>query len=239
MMIKVIGVIADFVEHDNTTILKTPFYRVRETYLNYLQKHLKNNQIVVFIPYLQDKIDEYVKLCNGVLLVGGDDLPPETYRETKLFNNVNDNKTRYKFELEFIKKYIQTNKPILGICAGMQSINVALGGSLYQDIYKQTKTKINHSQKEEFSKPTHKASIEKRSKLFELVKTTEISTNSMHHQAVKELGKDLIISAKAEDDNIEAIELKNHKFCIGLQWHPEFGSCYGDEAICEGLCSCL
>ena len=238
-MSKVVGVIADFVEHDTSTILKTPFYRIRQSYIDYLQQCLQKDTIIVFIPYLQDKIDEYVNLCDGILLVGGDDLPPEKYGENKLFDNVCENKTRYSFELEFVKKYIKTNKPILGICAGMQSINVALGGSLYQDIYEQTKTKINHSQKSDFSKPTHNVLIEKDSKLFDILKTDKISTNSMHHQAIKQLGEGLTICAKTDDGIIEAIELKNHNFCVGLQWHPEFGSCGCDGAICKRFCSVL
>ena len=238
-MSKIVGIIADFVENDNSTLLKTPFYRIRGTYVNYLQNNNKQDIVIVFIPYLQNKIDEYTNLCDGILLVGGDDLPPETYGETKLFDDVCENNARYKFELEFIRKYLKTNKPILGICAGMQSINVALGGNLYQDINKQIKTTINHSQKSDFSQSVHEVFIEKNSKLFDILEVDKISTNSMHHQAVKKLGTGLNVGAKTADGIIEEIELRNHNFCVGIQWHAEFYSCDYDVDICKRFCSCL
>ena len=238
-MAKIIGIIADFVEKDNTTMLKTPFYRIRQTYINYIPQCCSSKTIIIFIPYLIDKINKYINLCDGIVLVGGDDIPTNAYGEKKLFKNINENKTRYTFEIEFIKKYIKTNKPLLGICAGIQSINVALGGSLYQDIQKQTKTKINHSQKNNFSKPIHEVLIEKNTKFYNIVKCEKISTNSMHHQAIKKLGKNIVASAKTKDGIIEAIELSNHKFCIGVQWHPEFCSCSKDLDICKNFCKSI
>ena len=237
-MTKIIGIISDFVEND-TTILKTSFYRTRQTYINYVQKCCDNKTIIIFIPYLKKQINEYINLCDGIILVGGNDIPTNMYGEKKLFKNVNENKTRFTFEVEFIKKYIKTNKPLLGICAGMQSINIALDGSLYQDIQKQIKTKINHSQKNNFSKPIHEVFIEKNTKLSNIIKCEKISTNSMHHQAIKKLGKNIVTSAKTKDGIIEAIELLNHKFCIGVQWHPEFYSCDKDLNICKNFCKCI
>ena len=238
-MSKIVGIIADFVENDKATPLNVPFYRVRQSYINYIQRYLKQDVIVIIIPYLQNKIDEYVRICDGVLLVGGDDLPPKLYGEDELFDNVFTNDTRYDFELEFIKKYVYTNKPLLGICAGMQSINVAFGGNLYQDIDKQLKTDINHSQKNDFSKPTHDVFVDVKSKLFEILNIDKISTNSMHHQAVKKLGEGLAIGAKTNDGVIEEIELSSHKCFIGLQWHPELCLSSFDNTICEYFCSCL
>jgi len=237
MGVKIIGVIADFVKNDNTTILKTPFYRVRQKYINLLEQNISKNTIIVIIPYLKDKIKYYVDLCDGILLIGGDDIPPEMYGEKSTLKDEQILKNRYDFEIPFIKKYIKTNKPILGICAGMQSINVALGGTLHQDIGKDLMK--NHSQKGNFDKPNHQININKDSGFYKIAKTTKTSVNSMHHQAIKKLGKNLSAVALSNDNVIEAIELKKHKFCVGVQWHPEWKSSIIDGKLFNCFCKSL
>ena len=231
---KIIGVISDFVKSDNNTILKTPFYRVRQMYVEAIKKYTKNKSIIMIIPYLEKNIEDYIKLCDGLLLVGGDDIPPEMYGEKTTLKEEQTLKIRYEFEIPFVKKYIKTNKPILGICAGMQVINVALGGTLYQDI-KFISTE-NHGQKKDFDKPIHNINIEKNSLLYTITKKQKTNTNSMHHQAIKKLGRNLIISAKASDGIIEAVEGRKHNFCIGLQWHPEWQSSEIDNMIFKAFC---
>lgn len=233
---KVIGVIADFVKND-TSKLKTPFYRIREKYITSIEKFTDKNTTIIIIPYIKSKINQYIKLCDGILLVGGDDIPPEMYGEKSTLKDEQILKNRYEFEIPFVKKYIKTNKPLLGICAGLQSINVALGGTLHQDIKNITKEK--HGQNNNFDKPLHKININQDSFFYKIVKTKNTKTNSMHHQAIKKLGKNLIISAETDEKIIEAVELKNHKFCIGVQWHPEWKSSVIDEKLFKSFCKCL
>src|SRR5690625_82490 len=113
-------------------------------------------------------------------------------------------------------------KPILGICRGLQILNVALGGTLYQDIYAQHEDKLlKHGQDAPSNYGTHLINIVKDSKLYQLVQQDQIRVNSYHHQAIKDVGSGLHVSSRASDDIIESIEGKTHPFAIGVQWHPE------------------
>ena len=114
---------------------------------------------------------------------------------------------------------MEANKPILGICGGAQLINVAAGGTLIQNL---KKIPINHEQINPRNETSHNVKIYKRSKLFNICKKDVIKVNSAHHQAIKKLGKDFKVCGVSNDGIIEAIEHKFHKWCIGLQWHPEF-----------------
>ena len=190
--------------------------------LNLLKKNINDDYILIIIPYDLNSIDDYIELCDNVLLVGGDDIPPRLYNQDILFDNVIINNTRFDFEIEFVKKFINKNKPLLGICAGMQLINIVLGGSLYQDIEKQLNINSkNHIDCENLKNLKHNINIDQSSKLYDILQKSHITTNSIHHQSIKILGNNLKISAESDDNIIEAIEYKNHKFCLGLQWHPE------------------
>lgn len=230
---KIIGIIADFVKND-TSFLKTEYYRIRDKYVKSVEPYINNDTIVIFIPYLYNKIDKYVKLCDGIILHGGDDIPPEMYGEKSILTDEQITSERYKFEIPFIKKYIKTKKPIFGICAGLQSINVACGGTLYQDI--EDITTEWHKQNKDFNTPVHQVNIEKDTLFYNLFKKEKIYTNSMHHQAIKKLGENLLITAKSNDNIIEAVELKNHPFCIGVQWHPEWKASEIDNLLFKLFC---
>ena len=231
---KVIGLISDYSKDNESKENKRPFYRIRENYVERLEEHIDEQTIIVMLPYLNDKIDYYTKICDGVLLVGGDDIPPDMYGEKSTLEESMLSRKRSVFEVEFIKKYITTNKPLLGICAGMQAINVALGGTLHQDI-SNIITDL-HNQKINFTKPVHCVYIRQNTKFFDLFGVERLNTNSMHHQAVKNLGKDIVISATSKDNIVEAIEVKNHNFCFGVQWHPEFLSSEIDNMIFKNFC---
>lgn len=171
-----------------------------------------------------DLIEDYLNIVDGLYFSGGSDINPLIFGEDPIKELGDIDYSRDEFEIKLFKKAAAKNIPILGICRGEQVINVASGGNLYQDIYVQKEGAGGHSPK--FSQYSgyayHKVTIMKDSKLYDILKTQEICVNSLHHQAVKDLGQGYKITAQAPDGIIEAIESLDHSFIVGIQWHPEF-----------------
>ena len=122
---------------------------------------------------------------------------------------------------ELLKKLAADGKPILGICRGEQVLNVACGGTLYQDVKSQVPGCIRHQQQQSSHYASHKATVSEGSKLHEIYGSTEIMVNSFHHQAVKDLGAGLVITARASDGIVEGFEKPDHPYFVAAQWHPE------------------
>ena len=168
-------------------------------------------------------IEKYIDIIDGIVITGGDfDVDPNLYGEKKTHEKVQLKKSRTNFEFKITELAIKKNVPILGICGGEQLLNVVFGGSLFQHIPNDIITDINHEQPNPRNQGSHKVLIEKKSILNSIVGTDEMFVNSAHHQSVNKIGKKLIISAYAPDGVVEAIEGVDLKFCIGIQWHPEF-----------------
>ena len=196
---------------------KFPWYAIR---INYVNSIINSSGIPLILPSKPKLADHYFNLIDGILLTGGDfDIDPKIYGEKKDKSVNHLDKPRTMFEIKMAKLALKKNKPILGICGGQQLLNVALNGSLIQHI---KKTTIKHEQTQPRNQPSHKVQINLKSKLYKIVKKEEFSVNSAHHQAIKKVGKNLNVNAIAEDGIIEGIELNNHKFFLGIQWHPEF-----------------
>lgn len=171
---------------------------------------------ILIFPTLNKNLQkEYIESIDGLILSGGRDIPPSYYGEKVHYKVDLLNYFRPEFEIGFLKEFIPTNKPVLGICYGLQLMNVALGGTLYQDIPSQILGSLQHDNSR------HSITICENTLLYQLIKETSFEVNSHHHQAVKRLGKELTCSALAPDGVIEAIELKDHPFFMGVQWHPE------------------
>ncbi|MDP4180767.1 MAG: gamma-glutamyl-gamma-aminobutyrate hydrolase family protein [Bacillota bacterium] len=179
--------------------------------------------IILPMTTQEELIENLVQTCDGFLISGGPDVDPKYFNEINLPSNGEISPYRDILELHIARRAIELNKPILGICRGIQIINVAMGGSLYQDINSQLASNnlIKHSQMAPSWYPTHKITIKEDSILFTLFKTTSLWVNSFHHQAIKELAPGFITSSISEDGIIESIEHKKHRFAIGVQWHPE------------------
>lgn len=177
----------------------------------------------------ETSLHELLPLIDGILLVGGWDIDPERYGEhnTGLTEHIKPERDRVECTLV---QFALTNRiPLLGICRGMQVINVALGGSLYQDLLTEMPGALNHDhgheksgeQKNPRAIPAHDVAITAETLLATITGQHRLTVNSLHHQGVKTLGNALIAGAVAPDGLVEAIELPNHPFLLGVEWHPE------------------
>lgn len=200
----------------------------RRTYVNedYVKSIVQAGGTPLLLPLTTDEtiITHYCSIIDGLVLSGGHDVSPLTYGEQPLQKLGHTLPERDVFDGLLIKHALKTQMPILGICRGLQILNVTLGGTLYQDLDYVPDCNLKHDQYHDPSLATHEIVIEASSKLFEIMKTSSIQTNSFHHLAIKTLGEGLKVTAKAADGIIEAIELEAHPFVLGVQWHPEMMS---------------
>ncbi len=166
-------------------------------------------------------IEEYVALCDGFLFCGGADITPLLFGQEPV-NGIGETNIRLDiFQIRFMKKVLESQKPVLAICRGMQILNVACGGTIYQDISLKSRDTLNHMQNSTSRTDiSHKVTIKPGTQLHRIIGTI-LYTNSFHHQALDQLGSGLIVSAQTSDHIIEAIEMPSRPFVIGIQWHPE------------------
>lgn len=182
--------------------------------------------IPIIVPLVDEEsvLRKFYDLCSGLLLTGGNDVDPTSYNAESSGRVKSTSPRRDKQELKMLKWAIDDDKPVLGICRGMQLINVAMGGDLYQDIAAELPEANNHELSffnKDFMHLAHELQIDTGSKLAAILGTDCINANALHHQAVHNLGKGLVATAHAEDGIIEAIELPEKSFVIGVQSHPE------------------
>jgi putative glutamine amidotransferase len=171
--------------------------------------------------------DEIFARCDGFLLTGGGDLDPAIFNEPPHPTLYEVAPARDRLEIALVRSALEMRKPLLAVCRGIQVLNVALGGSLFQDVASDPGTQIQHQQEKEGKprdEPTHPVKIVAGSRLAQVLGTTELLVNSMHHQAVKALGRGLTPSAFAPDMIVEGVEPEDpdpDRFLLGVQWHPE------------------
>ncbi len=182
----------------------------------YVRAVADNGGVPVVLPTIKSDtiLRRYVNQLDGLVLVGGDDIPPAAYGQEPHETVKPLPAQRYEFERELIALWLDSKKPVLGVCLGMQFTNVVSGGTLIQDIPSQVGTKINH-------RKYHDVRIEPESSLAEILGAQEASVFSNHHQAVKDIGKGLKVIAHSDDGVIEALERINGGFGLFVQWHPE------------------
>jgi len=222
----IIGITCGFIENEKYT----PRANIGLNYANSIR--LAGGIPILFaVPALEfskgaieKAVIEYLEIVDGVLLTGGPDFDPEIYNEKKLPTTVKMSKYRQEFDLTITRLALEKQKSIMGVCLGCQVLNVAAGGSLYQDIpHDIPNWKIRHGKKLEEYFTFHKVKINKDSTLFNILGVETLETNSAHHQAIKALGLGFKISAESiEDGIIEAIEKVDGSFALGVQWHPEY-----------------
>ena len=157
--------------------------------------------------------------CDGLLLPGGTDINPQLYGQIRTEKCQAPNTLRDTGEWQMLDAFLSTGKPILGICRGIQLMNVYFGGTLHQDIRHLQQT--NHDDFSGRGKGVHPVTFKPGTLLHHILGTQQELVNTMHHQALDRLGKGLICVAVSDDGFAEAVELSNHPFCLGVQWHPE------------------
>ncbi|MBR1710972.1 MAG: gamma-glutamyl-gamma-aminobutyrate hydrolase family protein [Clostridia bacterium] len=160
--------------------------------------------------------------CNGFLFTGGHDVSPEIYGETRRKECGICSPQRDRMELLLLEYAMKKNKPILGICRGIQLINAALGGTLWQDLPTEHPSKTQHHQHPPYDKPIHEVNLCPNTPLADLLGRSSLSVNSYHHQAIRDLAHALRPMAIAPDGLIEAIWHPETTFLWAVQWHPEF-----------------
>jgi putative glutamine amidotransferase len=181
--------------------------------------------VPVILPLAEDHADRRRLLegVDGLLLTGsGPDLAPSLYGERQRYTFHVMSRRRADFELDVARMAASSQLPVLGICGGMQAINVAFGGSLIQDIATQAGSSLPHRQKASATELSHTVDVAPKSLLRRILGQARIRVNSSHHQSVKRVAPSLVASAVASDGIIEAIESPKHRFLLGVQWHPEF-----------------
>ncbi len=170
----------------------------------------------------EDSLAQLIEMCDGLLFTGGQDVCPEYYKEKKLTENVICSQARDRQETVVLKLALEKNKAVLGICRGLQFINVYFGGTLYQDLPSQHSSDTKHQQSSPYDRPVHQVSVIHNTPLSDTLHEESLMVNSLHHQAVKDLAAPLKAMAVSEDGLIEGVYLPSYSFLWAVQWHPEF-----------------
>jgi putative glutamine amidotransferase len=205
----------------------TTAYSVEQDYYycrrNYIRGVGQAGGVPLLLPPLTDR-DE-IRTCAGrldaLLLSGGGDLHPLLFGEQPHWQLGEFDPERDEFEIQMLRLMMDLNKPVLGICRGIQVINVALGGTLYQDLASQQPQSLQHKQEASRRYPNHTVAVSPGSRLSAILGVARLQVNSLHHQAIKDIASGLTVTARAGDGVIEGIETPGRPWLVGVQWHPE------------------
>jgi putative glutamine amidotransferase len=208
---------------------KFPWLALRE---NYAQAVAAAGGLPVLLPPWPERIGEYLDLVNGLVVSGGAfDIDPALFGATDRHATVSTKDARTAFELGITRGALERDTPILGICGGQQLLHVALGGTLIQHIPDEVSGALAHEQPNPRDEPGHRVRVLPGTRLHAIVGVGELAVNSAHHQAAKDVPLGVRVSAVADDGVIEGIEAEGRRFCIGVQWHPEFVLSDGDARL--------
>jgi putative glutamine amidotransferase len=193
---------------------------VRATYLRSLISH---GMVPLIAPPLvpTDSVPALLQGMTGLLLTGGEDVDPALYHAIPSARLEATSPERDAVEFALVQRARALKLPILAICRGAQLVNVALGGTLWQDLPSERPGGVNHAQTTGRSQRTHRVRIASESVLSGALGTSELAVNSLHHQGIRDLAPALAASAWSDDDLIEAVETREGGWLLGLQWHPE------------------
>ncbi len=211
---------------------RLPYYAVRE---NYLAAVVRAGGVPLPLPHEPRLAGRYLALLDGLVVTGGAfDIDPALFGASRRHPSVTLKVRRTEFERRLVAGALAAGLPLLGICGGMQLLAVVAGGTLIQHIPDEIPAALAHEQPNPRHEPGHEVEVVAGTRLHALTGRTRLRVNSAHHQAVARPGR-LRVSARAPDGVIEAVELGDHPFCLGVQWHPEYHVDPADAALFEGL----
>ncbi len=205
---------------------------------SYYEAVERSGGVPVVLPNTRrtELVDRFLSIVDGLIISGGNDVDPVFYGERKKVKNLSITRERDLFEIALVKKAKARQTPILGICRGMQLVNVALGGDLYQDFSYEKKFLDHTLEGSILYNKRHPVVIQKESKLFHIIGKSRIMVNTSHHQMVRKVAPGLIATAWSERDGvIEAVESKGDRFLLCVQWHPELMKDRGSKALFDWL----
>ncbi|HUI18472.1 MAG TPA: gamma-glutamyl-gamma-aminobutyrate hydrolase family protein [Alphaproteobacteria bacterium] len=208
---------------------KLPWYALRQ---NYAGTIAAAGGLPVLLPHETGRVEDYLDRIQGLVVTGGAfDVDPSLFGASTRHPTVKTKDQRTAFERLILAGALERNLPVLGICGGQQLMNVALGGTLIQHIPDEVAAALAHEQPNPRTEPGHKVRVAKGTLLHEITGSDELAVNSAHHQAAKDVGVGVVVNATAEDGVIEGIEHPGYRFCLGVQWHPEYLISPGDGRI--------
>ena len=208
---------------------KLPWYALRE---NYFSAVARAGGLPLALPHEVELADAYLDLLDGLIVTGGAfDLDPTSYGASERHASVTTKERRTAFELAITRAALERDVPVLGICGGQQLLNVVLGGDLIQHIADAVGSALAHEQPNPRTEAGHGVELVPDTRLHAIAGTGRLEVNSAHHQAAGRTGPGVVVSGRAPDGVIEAIEAPGRRFCIGVQWHPEYRISSADDAL--------
>lgn len=212
---------------------RLPWYAIRE---NYCAAIARAGGLPIPLPHQTDLAAAYLDLLDGLVVTGGAfDLDPSLYGARERHGTVRTKEQRTAFEWAITRAALDRDLPVLGICGGQQLLNVILGGDLIQHIPDAVPGCLAHEQPNPRTEPGHAVDVVPGTMLHRIGGCARLEVNSAHHQAAGAIGPGVVVSGRAPDGVIEAIELPERRFCVGVQWHPEYGISAADDALFHAL----
>lgn len=212
---------------------KLPWYALRE---NYCDAVAAAGGVPVALPHEPELAPAYLGMLDGLVVTGGAfDVDPALYGAAERHGTVTLKERRTCFEWAVTRGALDRDLPLLGICGGQQLLNVVLGGTLIQHIPDSVADALAHEQPNPRTEPGHEVLVEPGTLLHRITGARHLAVNSAHHQAAERPGPGVVVSGRAPDGVVEAIEAPGRRFCLGVQWHPEYLISGADRAIVDAF----
>ena len=212
---------------------KFPWYAIRE---NYSGAVARAGGLPLMLPHELDQVGAYLDEIHALVVTGGAfDVDPALFGAETRHDSVTLKSHRTDFEWAVTEGALARDIPVLGICGGQQLLNVVLGGTLIQHIPDEIANPLAHEQPNPRDEAGHDVIVAENTLLHRIAGATKLSVNSAHHQAVKDVGDGVVIDATAPDGVVEGIEAPARRFCLGVQWHPEFSIDPADSRIFDAF----